>query len=386
MRRKQLFTLFLCSLIQFTMGGSIAPLLPVYLERLGIDPAVSGFYFALGFLAIAAGSYSAGWISNRFQRRRETISVGALVGVPAVYLMGHVNNIIPLTILTLLTWYIAGMVVATLSIIAGLFAEPHERGRIFGIIATAQSGGGIIGGFAGGAIVDRWGFAALFIFIAALELMLMSAVFLVEDKRIAITTERQQVARLPFMTLSLWLLFIAFVLANVAGQGAGLGRTLYMNALGFSATAISSTGAIAGLMTLPLSFALGWASDRLGRKSVLIAAFTVVVLGGLVLAAASTLWQFWLSTALLAVVGASMGVGTALVTDLAPSESLAAAISRFSATPWIGAAIGFGGTGLLIARLDIQTTFMVTVAAALLGTFLVSLISVRQLLPVTTPS
>jgi MFS family permease len=385
MRRKQLFALFLCSLIQFTMGGSIAPLLPVYLDRLGIDPAVSGFYFALGFLAIAAGAYSAGWISNRFQRR-ETIFAGALVGVPAMYLMGQVNHIIPLTILTLLTWFIGGLVVTTLSIIAGLFAEPHERGRIFGIIATAQSGGGIIGGFASGAIVDRWDFAALFIFIALLELMLMGAVFLVEDKQIAITTEQQQTARLSFMTLSLWLLFIAFVLANITGQGAGLGRALYMNALGFSATAISSTGAIAGLMTLPLSFTLGWASDRLGRKVVLIAAFTVVVLGGLVLATASTLWQFWLSTALLAVVGASMGVGTALVTDLVPSESLATAIARFSATPWIGAAIGFGGTGLLIANLDIQTTFMVTVAVALIGTLLVSLIGVRKPLLVTTPS
>ncbi|MCB0020009.1 MAG: MFS transporter, partial [Anaerolineales bacterium] len=327
MRRKQLFTLFLCSLVQFTMGGSVAPLLPVYLARLGIDPAVSGFYFTLGFLAIAAGAYSAGWISDRFQRRRETIFVSALVGLPAMYLMGQVNQIIPLTILTLLTWFIGGLVVSTLSIIAGLFAEPHERGRVFGVIAAAQSGGGIIGGFASGAIVDRWDFATLFIFIASLELMLMGAVFLVEDKQMAITTEEQPAARLPFMTLSLWLLFIAFVLANAASSGTGLGRALYMNALGFSATAISTTGAIAGLVTLPLSFTLGWASDRLGRKSVLMAAFTVVVLGALVLVAASMLWQFWLSTALLAVVGTSMGVGTALVTDLAPPEARATAIA-----------------------------------------------------------
>ena len=98
------------------------------------------------------------------------------------------------------------------------------------------------------------------------------------------------------------------------------------------------------------------------------------------------LWQFWLSTALLAVVGTSMGVGTALVTDLAPPEARATAIARFSATPWIGAAIGFGQTGLLMANLDIQTTFMVMAVVALIGTLLVSLIGLRKPMPVPTLS
>ena len=188
----------------------------------------------------------------------------------------------------------------------------------------------------------------------------------------------QEKAQLPFMTFPLWCLFIAFILANTASSGAGLARALHMNGLNFTATAISSTGAIASLVTLPLSYMLGWGSDRLERKLVLIGAFAFVVLGGLILVVASSLWQFWLSAALLQIVGPSMGVGTALVTDIAPSDSVGTAISRFSSTFWIGAAIGFGGTGLLISNLDIHTTFLIGVGVAVIATLFVNLIRVRK--------
>ena len=378
MSRKQLFLLFISNVVPFTIGGSIMPLLPVYLARLGIDPAVSGIYLAVAFLALAGGSFLGGWLSDRFQRRRETIFMGALLGLPMIFMIGQVSHIAPLTILTVLVWFLGGMNVAMVNILAGLFAEPHERGRVFGIIGMGLSIGGVIGGTLSGAIVDRWGFGALFAFAASLELILMSVVWLLEDKRVEVTQESQQAGRLPFMTMTLWLLFVANILANAANISTGLSRPLGMDGMGFSATAISSTNAVAGFVTIPLSLILGWASDRLGRKPVLLMAYSSLMLGGVILVLASSLWQFWIATALMTVVATSLGVGTALVTDVTAPESLATAVSRYAATPFIGGAIGFGGSGLFIANFDIHTTFIAAVVVAGIAFFLLTLIGPRK--------
>lgn len=378
MSRKQLIALFLCIVIHFTAGGAFFPLLPVYLARLGVDPAASGLYFTLGFMSVTVGALSAGWISDRFQRRRETIFVGALLSLPLFYFMGQVHYIIPLTVLTVFTWFIGGLIAAIVNIIAGMYAEEHERGRVFGVITMGVGIGGVIGGFAGGAIVDRWDFTTLFTVVALSEIVLMAEVFLIEDKKVALTSERQQAARIPFMTLPLWSLFIANVLQAAAGIGVGLSRPLAMNAMGLSATSISSTNAIASLATLPLPFAMGWASDRLGRKPILIGGFALSIVGGLILLFASSLWQFWLSTILMTAAGTAGAVATALVTDLTPPEALGTALARFGATVWIGGGLGFTLGGLVIANMGITASFAVTVGVAVASTLLVSLIRTRK--------
>jgi len=42
MTRKQLFALFSCSLIGWTVGNGLIPLLPVYATQIGAEPAVVG--------------------------------------------------------------------------------------------------------------------------------------------------------------------------------------------------------------------------------------------------------------------------------------------------------------------------------------------------------
>jgi MFS family permease len=180
--------------------------------------------------------------------------------------------------------------------------------------------------------------------------------------------------RIPVMNSALWLLFGAGIMANVANLSTALSRPLAMDMLAYSATAVSSTSAIAGLLTLPLSSTLGWASDKLGRKPVLIIAYSVAVIGIMLLIAASELREFWLSTALLTFIPVSMGVGTALVTDLSAPQTLAKALSRYASTPFIGGAIGFAGSGLLIARFDIHVTMFMAV--------LIAIVAITLLIPI----
>ena len=378
MKPKQLAALFFSVLVPYSIGGLLMPLLPVYISRLGIDATISGFYFAVSFLGLAAGSLSAGWLSNRFQKRKWTLFIGGLLGIPSIYLMGQVNHIVPLTLLTIFVWFLGGINVATVNILTGIYAPQAERGRIFGIIGTGLSLGGIIGGVISGMLVDKWGFAALFTFTALIEIVQITAALQLEDKRIEVEQTDETTIRVPVMNPALWLLFGAGIMASVANMSTAMSRPLAMDALGFSATAVSGASAVAGLLTLPLSTLLGWGSDRIGRKPVLIIAYSIGLMGILLLAVASGLREFWLATALVTVIPICMGVGTALVTDLSVPQTMATALARYASTPFIGGAIGFAGSGILISRFGIQATLFVAAVMAIVAIMLLVPIGQRR--------
>ena len=183
MSKKQILALFVCSLVPWTMGNGLIPLLPVYATQLGADSATAGLYLAFSYAALAVGTVSAGWLSDRFQHRRTPIIIAGLAGIPIAWLMGRVGNVWSLTVLTAILWFCAGLGGALIVILTGLSAGEHERGKIFGILSLTSGLGALIGGLATGFIVDRWGFAAMFSAMALfLVLWPVTGMFLTEKK------------------------------------------------------------------------------------------------------------------------------------------------------------------------------------------------------------
>ena len=120
MSKKQLIALFLCSLVPWTAGNGLVPLLPVYATHLGADSAVSGYYLAFSYLAIALGALSAGWVSDQLNRRKFPLILAGIVGIPIVWLMGQISTIWGLTILTAILWFCGGLGLALIGILTGL--------------------------------------------------------------------------------------------------------------------------------------------------------------------------------------------------------------------------------------------------------------------------
>jgi MFS family permease len=130
-----------------------------------------------------------------------------------------------------------------------------------------------------------------------------------------------------------------------------------MNKLSFVSTAIASTAAVGGAVTLPFLPLMGWLSDQLGRKRLLALCYLLGMAGLLILAASVSLWHFWAAASLLYVFTfASRGVGAALATDLVSQESLGVGMSLFEATRWVGGIIGFTATGYTVQNLGIIST------------------------------
>jgi MFS family permease len=377
MSKKQLFALFLCILVIWVVGNGTLPLLPVYAAQLGAEPAVTGYYLSFSYLALAVGTLVGGWLSDRFQRRKALLIAVGVVAMPGIWLMGRAANIWQLAALTATGCFLFGVGITLIRILAGLFAGETERGRVFGILALASPLGALAGGLATGPMADRWGyptmFAVLFLFLGLWPLTGL----LVEDKEVARIRrgEASTVEERPGLGGGFALLLLASLAATVANFVSLLGRSLAMDDLGFVAAAISGTAAVGGAVALPLPPLVGWLSDRVGRKRFLALCYLAGAAGLSVLAASVFLWHFWVAASLLSVsVSVNNAVGSALVTDLVPQESLGRGMSLFGATPWVGGIIGYAGAGHAIQNLGMTPTFIV-------GAFL-PLIAIVLLIPI----
>ncbi len=378
MSKKQLFALFSCSLVGWTVGNGLIPLLPVYATRLGATPAVIGYYLSFSYLALATGTIVAGWLSDKLQRRKTLLIAAGVVNIPAIWLMGQATNIWYLAVLTATVWFSGGMQIALANILTGLFAEEAERGKVFGILALPIALGSLIGGLTIGPIADRWDYPTMFMIAALFSILYPLFGLLLEDREVARVGpgEASTAGRKLRLGGAFFLLLLANIMAAVVRFVGKMGISLAMNELGFISAAISSTAAVGGVVTLPLPPLVGWLSDRVGRKRLMASCYLASAMGLSVLAVSISLWHFWVAASLVAVLIVSDSVGPALVTDLVPQESLGVGMSLFSATLWAGGIIGYAGTGYAIQNLGMASTFVIGAFLPLIAIIL--LIPIRQ--------
>ncbi len=376
MAKKQLFALFMCNLVVFTVGSGLVPLLPIYATRLGADSVLTGYYLAFAFLALAASSVFAGWLSDRLQRRKSLLMVAGVLMIPTVWLMGQVTTIVGLAILTAVLWFLAGVVVTIVNLLTGLFVDKTERGKVFGIIGLAAPLASMIGGFGSGPIVDRWGYPALFTVDALIYILLPLSALLLADKPARIRGSRivNSASQGVMLSRAFLLLFFASILAHIANSQIVLGRSMIMDGQSFDATAISSSGAMGAIIGLPFPVFIGWLSDRLGRKPLMMICYLASLIGLVVLASSFSLWHFWVAMALQSIIGAGVAVGSALITDLVPRESLATPLSVYGSTQFIGYVVGFGGMGTVIQLVGLSTSLLIGIVLCMVALLLLVIV------------
>jgi len=169
----------------YVVGNGLIGLLPVYAQDLGADTAAIGFSMAIGFGALAVGTFGSGWLSSRFGRRKPFITLSAVISLAGVLLMGQAPNIELLTVFFSVVWLMAGIQIAMSNILAGLSANVTQRGRIFGILGTGLAVGQLVGGLTAGPIVEHLGFDVLFVLSALTYLVTFAASLAFRTRRAA---------------------------------------------------------------------------------------------------------------------------------------------------------------------------------------------------------
>ncbi len=366
--RKQFIALFVCALLIWITLQSFTVMLPVYALRLGADPSSIGNFLAVGFLGLTTGNFIAGWLSDRFQRRKLLLTIAITINVFGVLSLGSASTFTQFVILTSMVYIFSSVSMSLITILAGLSASESERGKVFGGLAVATSLGAVIAGAISGWLVNRGGFEAFFFVLAMGWVIDLLVLLVVEDRNVAPVKRQAETSAPP--TLNRW--FYIMLTANLIGFACSfmslLGRPLQMDALRFDPEAISGVVAIGSIISVPLPFVMGWLSDRFSRYYLVIFCILSSAVGLIVLAGSSVVWQFALATALLSNMAASIGVGQAIITDLVPPKSLGVALSLFGSSITIGGAISFAGTGYAIEAFGIAGTYIVGAVLSLIAT------------------
>ncbi|NQV17816.1 MAG: MFS transporter [Armatimonadetes bacterium] len=360
MKKKQLVPIFLCSCIIWSLGNGLLPLLPIYAKQLGASATIIGYYLAISYAALAAGTLSAGWLADLFKSRKLLLIIAGFINVFVLFFLGYFLKIKYLIILTSVIWFLGGLSIALLWTITGMYADKNERGKIFGLLALTSGIGSIIGGLTFGNFADLYGFQTLFKLLSVFAAICPIITFLIDDKKVksVLWNESSSINRsLKFGKCFLLLIIVGFLGGFVFLLGR-LGISLAMNIRGFKLIEISLTTAVGGLVSLPFIYMIGWLADKFGKIKLLSVCFILGTTSMIVLIHSSVFYHFIIASAILILLSISQNIGAAFVTDLVPKQKLGKSISIYTASNWLGGIIGFALGGIVIQNFGLTYAFI----------------------------
>ncbi len=362
----QLLYLFVSSFIILFVGMGLFPVLPVYATEFGASRTVIGIYYALMYAANAAGAMLTNRLAVRLTHKGLFVAVGVL-GMPALMLLGQASALWQVVALTTIVWFCGGVGLALVNVFTAQQSGNKSRGKSFSLMFLAFPLGAVFGGTLVGQLVHSAGYHAMFVVLGAVWAILPAiGIFKLKissDINHARTaTAQRTTARLG---ANFYRVLAMTLLASIAINTGRLGTALSMQAQDFSASAISSTGTVSGLITIPIVLLIGALSDRLGRKTFLMLGYMLAGGGALLLAFATDLWMFWIAATLVLVALCTNGaLASALVTDTLSPQA------RQRGLPWINAmnpvagVLSFTSIGFLMDTFGQLPVYLVALSVA----------------------
>jgi MFS family permease len=362
---------FLCGCACWILANGTVTLLPLYAMERGASPSGGGLFLAFAYLCLALGTATGAVLPKGFHHRRALIMGCGILASLLSLLVSRTTGLVGFAAASGASWFLAGSVVTQATILVGLAAPGGERGTALGILGMTSGVGSILGGLGVGWLAVRFGFSSVFLGISAVCLLMVAGGFLSVESGGPLSGPLPQASRAPAraggsgsptltskgrqavvaLGFGFFLLLASNLLMSVTNSTAILGRALRMDQYGFSKLTISVTQSMSGVVSLTVPLVLGWLSDKIGRRWILVGSYLVVSAGLLVLASAQAFWQFGLFAVLIGFLSVCLGLGPAFVLDVVPPGSAARGVSLYQTTFWAGNIIGTAALGLAYERL-----------------------------------
>ena len=345
--------------------GVIGPVLPLYAKDFGVSATVVGLTLTVFALARLILNVPAGMIADRFGRRI------LLIGGPILTSIGMFGSGFAGDIWSLLIWrfiagggsafYMSGALIYLIDI-----APSDRRARYVATNQWALSVGVALGPGIGGLVAERWGLAAPFHVVGVIALVAATyAIFRLPETRNS--TARASESKNPVRDAALIIrsapfVAIAFVTGTIFMTRAGTRATLVPlhadDTLGWGPGEIGLVFTATGIMTLFTLWPATWATENIGRASVIMFSGLAAALGTLVIAASSTPLWFVMGNIIL-----TLGTGTAgpapaaFVADLFPEELRGLGIGLYRSAGDVGFVIGPPALGWLSDNASMSVAF-----------------------------
>ncbi|MCB0991007.1 MAG: MFS transporter [Acidimicrobiales bacterium] len=325
--------------------GIVSPVLPLYAKDFGVGAEMVGLTLTVFALARLILNIPAGMLADRFGRRV------LLIGGPIITAVGMFGSGFADSIWTLLFWrfiagggsafYMSGAMIYLIDI-----APPEKRARYVATNQWALSVGVAVGPGIGGLVADTYSLSTPFhvVGVTAIATAIYAAVRLPETRGQADTGEvdpdQPPVSAWTFLTTKRFLL-VAAVTATIFMTRAGTRGTLTplhaTEALDWGPSEIGLVFMVTGFMTLFTLMPAAWASDRLGRSSVILFSGVMAAAGTAVVASSTSAGGFVVGNIIM-----TLGTGTAgpapaaYVADIAPPNLRGMAVALYRSAGDVG--------------------------------------------------
>ena len=335
-----LWTVFAANFIVQTGFGAILPLLPQFVRHRGFPladmGAMAAAYAAVSFL----GQMGAGPLADRWGRKVFMVAGGVL---EALGTGGFLIHAAP-------WWYIAcrilqglgsAAVVPAANALVADFVPEERRGRAYGLMGAAGSGGFAVGPMLGGLAGAAWGLSAPFAIGVVLNVLaaLVSLVLLPAGRA---PVHRQPLASHTVRPLlgTLWPYFgVMFAWMGLTGMY-DTTWSLYMQYLGATKWVIGLSFTLFSGPLLLLQVFGGNVADRAGRRGLMVAGMALQTITMAIYVVSHSAWlSIWVSVveaAAMSLVGPAL---SASVMARAPEELHGAVQGWYQASGTLGAAI-----------------------------------------------
>lgn len=353
--------------------SQMAPMLPLYIESLGISDAAavakwSGIAFGGTFISLAIFSPIWGKYADKYGRKPMILRASLWLSI-IMMSMGFVHNVYQLTGLRILQGALSGFQSAAITLVAT--QTPKERvGWALGMIFSAQVGGSLLGPLYGGYLAETIGFRGNFTIIGAMCFIafIASWIFVKEEKVIEKkkTLNFREVWRyLPNPRVTVCL-FITSLVMQVALMSIQPIITVYITHLLDSNTnhvaiisgAVFAASGLASMLTSP---ALGRISDKIGPQKVLLVALLVAGVIFIPQAFVRDPWQLGILRFLLGVATAGLLPSiNSLIKQSTPDLIAGRAYGYNQSAQFLGMFLGSVLGGQLAASFGIQYVFFFT--------------------------
>jgi MFS family permease len=351
--------------------GAILSVLPVYMvEVLGAGVFVVGLVEGVAALVESATLIAAGWLSDRFGRRKPLAVVGYglyLMVKPAYLLFG---TLLPVACARVADRFAVAVFSAPQQALLGDAAATGRRGAAYGLRTAADGLGATTGPLLATLALGAWGLGYPGVFWAAL--IASAAAFVVFAVGVRDVARALPVDRPPIDWRALFSLGRACNVVLVAAGGiwlAHLGEAfslLMAMQVGMSKGLIPLVFMAAAVAQAAVAYPAGRLSDRFGRTRPLMAGVLALAAGLATLAWADGAVPVLVGAALVGVHGGlSVGLLAAMVADAAPPALRGTAFGAYQLVAGLAALVGLAAAGALWEAIGPAAMFTLWAALAL---------------------
>lgn len=372
--------LFVCWFSVFAVSSGmsqIAPILPLYIEHLGIHDVAaieqwSGIAFGINFITLAVFSPIWGKAADKYGRKPMLLRASlwlALIGTA----MGFAQNVYQFVALRMLQGALSGFIAAAITLVAT--QTPSERvGWALGTLTTGSVGGALLGPLFGGYLAETLGIRSNFIAMGILAtLAFLTTWFFVKENFTKSSKETLSMAEawklIPHPGLFVAMCATTFVM-QLAIMSIEPIVTVYVTQLSQTGThialiagAVFSASGLANVLAAPR---LGRLSDKIGPHRVILAALVLAGVLQIPQAFVQASWQLGVLRFLLgiAVAGLLPSINT-LVRRSTPDRVTGRAYGFSQSAQFLGMFAGAAAGGQIAAHFGIQNVFFFTGALLL---------------------